>query len=978
MKRHWHDEELTERWSLSFDELTELAERTYPNRLGFAVLLKFLQVEGRFPDRAADVPPSVVAYLAEQIGVSPRVLADYDLQGRTARRNREKARILSGFRPFALADDDALITWLKAQVPLLTKEGQLRETALAWCLRQQLEPPAAARLDRLIASAVRVYEQDFFAAIVARLSVTTKASLDALLDSPPEGEVSMNQPAGFSDLAADPGRYSLDSVLKELAKLQRIEDVGLPVNLFREVPPTALAKYRSRAATEPLRELRRHPEPVRHTLLAVFCQQRRKEIVDGLVELLIGIVHKIGVRAERKVVQILLQDFRRVRGKDTLLYRLAEAALAKPDGVVREVLYPIASEQTLVELVREYKSSGPAYKRQIQAVMHASYGSHYRRMLPLILDALDFRSNNVLHRPVVQALKVLLGLRDSKKRYLSLTEVPLDGVVRPSQQDLTLELDSQGQERVNRIHYEIHVLQALREGLRCKEIWVEGAERYRNPDEDLPSDFEVQREHYYELLQQPLAAEQFVSDLKQRMTDALKTFSDGLVKNSAAVTLKGTGKKRILLSPLEPLPEPVNLLELKTEVVRRWPMTNLLDVLKEVDLRIGFTDEFKSIAQREMMPKPERQKRLLLSLFGLGTNTGLKRISACEEGVGYEELLYIRRRYITKQALRQAIAKIVNATLAARRPDIWGEGTTACASDSKKFGAWDQNLMTEWHIRYGGRGVMIYWHVEKNACCIYSQLKRCSSSEVAAMIEGVLRHCTEMEVQKNYVDSHGQSEVAFAFCHLLGFELLPRLKGIARQKLYTPEAGSAKMYPNLEAILTRPINWELIERQYDEMVKFATALRLGTAETEAILRRFTRSNVQHPTYRALAELGKAVKTIFLCTYLHHEALRREVHEGLNVIETWNSINSFIFYGKAGEVATNRLEDQETSVLSLHLLQMCLVYINTLMLQQVLAEGAWLERMRAEDLRALSPLMYTHVNPYGSFELDLSKRLDLAA
>src|SRR5215218_11309492 len=103
-----------------------------------------------------------------------------------------------------------------------------------------------------------------------------------------------------------------------------------------------------------------------------------------------------------------------------------------------------------------------------------------------------------------------------------------------------------------------------------------------------------------------------------------------------------------------------------------------------------------------------------------------------------------------------------------------GEGTTACAADSKQFGAWDQNLMTEWHVRYGGRGVMIYWHVERHSTCIYSQLKTPSSSEVAAMIEGVLRHCTEMEVQKAYVDSHGQSDVAFAFCHCLGFHLLPR------------------------------------------------------------------------------------------------------------------------------------------------------------------------------------------------------------
>ena len=96
------------------------------------------------------------------------------------------------------------------------------------------------------------------------------------------------------------------------------------------------------------------------------------------------------------------------------------------------------------------------------------------------------------------------------------------------------------------------------------------------------------------------------------------------------------------------------------------------------------------------------------------------------------------------------------------------------------------------------------------------------------------------------------------------------------------------------------------------MVKYATALRLGTAETEAILRRFTRNNVQHPTYKALAELGKALKTIFLCRYLQSEALRREIHEGLNVVENWNSANGFIFFGKGGEIATNRLEDQEVS------------------------------------------------------------------
>jgi TnpA family transposase len=244
------------------------------------------------------------------------------------------------------------------------------------------------------------------------------------------------------------------------------------------------------------------------------------------------------------------------------------------------------------------------------------------------------------------------------------------------------------------------------------------------------------------------------------------------------------------------------------------------------------------------------------------------------------------------------------------------------------------------------------------------------------MIEGVLRHCTSAEIQKNYVDTHGQSEVAFAFCHLLGFRLLPRLKNIASQKLYRPETGVPSDYANLQAILTRPINWELIKNQYDEMVKYATALKQGTAETEAILRRFTRNNLQHPTYQALAELGRAMKTIFLCQYLESEELRREIHEGLNVVENWNGANTFIFYGKGGEFSSNRIDDQEISVLALHLLQISLVYVNTLMVQDVLAEEAWLKRLTAEDYRGLTPLFYSHVNPYGTLRLNMEERLSL--
>ena len=255
---------------------------------------------------------------------------------------------------------------------------------------------------------------------------------------------------------------------------------------------------------------------------------------------------------------------------------------------------------------------------------------------------------------------------------------------------------------------------------------------------------------------------------------------------------------------LEAQPEPENLLALKADLAARWPMTGLLDMLKETDLRVGFSDAFRSATAFESMDRATLQQRLLLCLYGLGTNTGLKRMSAGSTAPPTRTSSTSGGGSSPEDHCGTPSPRWSTPSSACACPQIWGEGTTACASDSKKFGAWDQNLLTEWHVRYGGRGVMIYWHVEKKAACIYSQLKTCSSSEVAAMIEGVLRHCTEMAVDRQYVDSHGQSEVAFAFCRLLGFQLLPRLKAIHRQKLYRPEAGKPEAFPQLAACPVPP------------------------------------------------------------------------------------------------------------------------------------------------------------------------------
>ncbi|OUC98031.1 Tn3 family transposase [Streptosporangium minutum] len=136
-------------------------------------------------------------------------------------------------------------------------------------------------------------------------------------------------------------------------------------------------------------------------------------------------------------------------------------------------------------------------------------------------------------------------------------------------------------------------------------------------------------------------------------------------------------------------------------------------------------------------------------------------------------------------------------------------------------------------------------------------------------------------------------------------------------------------------VADKPIDWKIIAQQYDQMVKYATALRLGTAEAEQVLRRFTRGGPKHPTYKAIEELGKAVKSIFVAEYVTAPELRRKIHEDLQVVGNWNSANTDLFYGSAGTLPGSDKEHQEVSMLSLRLLQSALVFINTLLVQSVL-------------------------------------------
>ena len=712
----------------------------------------------------------------------------------------------------------------------------------------------------------------------------------------------------------------------------------------------------------------------KYAAVAIFCHIRLQHMLDGLADTFVKLIHRMRTSAERSVRDYVLGEVERVGGKFNILKQIATIAVNNPKGIIEDKIYPEVSREKLLEIIDDLEKRGPWFKQQVQNKIKSTYSHGNRVVLLSILRAFSLKEEHSDYRPFIKAVEFINKHWDESNSENYCAMPPIENIIPETLKATVVSTDNQNV--INKYNYEVVVLEQLKAFLGYKAIWIENSYRYRNPKDDLPLDFKENKQKYLKMLGVPNRGNSFTKQLKTLLTGSLCSLNKSIVNNDKVNTKTSKVNKNISISPSEAQKEPKNIEALQKEIIKRWSSINLIDILKECDLLINFTDQMDTIGRSSKISPEDLRKRLLLCLYGIGSNTGLKRISIANGDVSFSDLRYVKNRFINKINVKNAIRAVVDNVLKIRDPEVWGEATTSVACDSTQISAWDQNLLNEFHHRYKNKGVMIYWHVDKKALCIYSQLKTCSSSEVGAMMKGVIDHDTKMNMSRVFVDTHGQSVIGFASAYMLGFDLLPRFKAINKQKICGVNSKDKKKYDNISLIMKGTINWKLIEDNYEEVIKYMVALKLGIIEPSVLVKRFSNDNFNHPVYKALMEIGKANKSIFLCKYFEDENLRIEINEGLNVVERLNHVMDFIFYGQLGEIKTNKTDDQELSVLCLHLLQACMVYINTLIIQQVLSEPHWKGRLTPEDYRALTPLLSTHINPYGLFPIDFNERIQI--
>lgn len=253
-----------------------------PTRFGFALLLKFFEVEARFPESAKEVPAAAVEYVAQQVRVPAEAWAAYDWQGDRIKRHRAEIRAAYGFRANTEEDQERLAQWLAVELcPVERSRERLAAAVMARCRTDLIEPPTPGQVGRLVGRAVKEFEVRFCRMTLDRPTHATRSRLDDLVtgDDGAEGQdgdggVSRGGRSHFTELKTDPGAPGLESLLAEVNKLERVRRLELPADLFADVSEKLVAAWRARASKEYPANLERMKPPRRLTLLATLSWGR--------------------------------------------------------------------------------------------------------------------------------------------------------------------------------------------------------------------------------------------------------------------------------------------------------------------------------------------------------------------------------------------------------------------------------------------------------------------------------------------------------------------------------------------------------------------------------------------------------------------------------------------------------------------------------------------------------------------------------
>ncbi|WP_321994430.1 Tn3 family transposase, partial [Xanthomonas citri] len=774
-------------------------------------------------------------------------------------------------------------------------------------------------------------------------------------------------------LKREPKRPTNKEVRHYLRHIQRLRI------LAEQLPPIdvsvpKLKQFRAMARALDAAELAELVPIKRYALAAIFIRSHYRKTLDDAADLFIRLIQNLENTAQQKLIAYQLEHSKRA---DALIGQLREILQAyQVEGTDTERVGAIAGVLVAdIALLTAECDEHVAYAgRNYLPFLLAPYGT----LRPLLFNCLEIMGLGAASQDpsMEHMIGAVLALRSQRRgtidaASLGVATTDLTWLSSAWRKHVMLKaLAAASPGWIHRKYFELAVLAQIKDELKSGDLYIPHGERYDDYREQLVDEATLAQEldAYGEVSGIATDAADFVQGLRTELTTLADAMDARFSDNLHASMVDG----RLVLKRLQGTQVTQAIATVDSAITDWLPPTSIVDVLVDATRWLDLHVHFRPIVGTDARVD-DLLRRVITTLFCYGCNLGPTQTARSVKGFSRRQISWLNLKYVTDETLDKAIVQVINMYNKFELPGYWGSGKSASA-DGTKWSVYEQNLLSEYHIRYGGYGGIGYYHVSDKYIALFSHFIPCGIHEAVYILDGMLTNRSDIQPDTVNGDTQAQSFPVFGLAHLLGINLMPRIRNIKDLVFSRPEPG--RTYKNIQALFGDSIDWTLIETHVHDMLRVAISIKLGKITASTILRRLGTYSRKNKLYWVFRELGKAVRTLFLLRYIDDVEVRKTIHAATNKSEEFNGFVKSAFFGGEGIIAENVQHEQRKIVrynqLVPNLVSLHNVEQMTRVLAQLRDEGS---NISTEVLAGLSPYRTSHINRFGDYTLDLKRQVE---
>ena len=953
------EDSLIRHYSLSpADRLEIELRRREHNRLGFAVQLCLMRYPGRVLG-AEEIPPrAMLRYVADQIGADPEAFALYARREETRRDHTARLMVYLDTRSATPQDRRAALL-AAIQAATMSDDGAAIASSIVTTFRERGSLlPAIDTIERIGLAGRAIVRRRAERTLIEDIPLDILQSLDRLLEV--DQSIGQTRFHWLRSAPEAPGASNLVGLTERIAFLRTLE-----------IDPKLQMRISSGRWDQMIREGNATPAWLasdfnssrRHALIVAQVIKLGQKLTDDAVTMFIKLMGRLFSQANNRKKQRHM-DCRPDTTKALRMFLDTITALQSANDYGRnalEVLDQKVGWHRLLRMKPELKSMVEGNEAS-PLVLAADQYATVNKYVGAFLQAFAFQSAR-RHDPLLAAISLLKWLHAEKRRALP-DRVP---VTHLSQADRRLIF---GEGRSDRRLYEIATLAALRDRLRSADIWVDGSRSFRPIDEHLMprSTFTTMKDEDRLGLGVHGDGVAWLTEARQMLNFNLKR----LVHRARTGKLEGIRLEAGTLIVTPTAGEvPAAAEELNAEISDMYPMVEVPDLLREVHDWTGFADHFTHVRTGD---SPRDVSAMLAGVLADATNLGPKRMASASKGISAHQIGWMRTFHARSETYRAAQACITDAHTRHPHARVWGNGTTS-SSDGQFFRASDRAAKHgDVNLHYGSEpGSKFYSHLSDQYGYFSILPISPAESEAAYVLDGLFDQDTILDIQEHFTDTGGASDHVFGLFALIGKRFAPRLRNLKDRKFHTFEKGDA--YPALSNHIGAPINTTLILEHWDDLLHLAASITTRSVVPSTILKKLSASPKESQLGRALRELGRIERSLFMIEWYSSPALRRRCQAGLNKGEAAHKLKRAVFFHERGEIRDRSFESQAFRASGLNLVISAIVHWNTVYIERAVTHLRNVGREIPDHLlRHISQLSWEHINLTGIYTWDSEQHL----